>query len=88
MAAMLSMLEGDLSKEDINRIQSLLSKANLPTKIKKSMDSESLIKAMSLDKKSIDGNIRLVLLKSIGDSLITGSYSKENFNTVISHFCH
>ena len=88
MAAMLSMLEGSLSKEDINRIQSLLSKANLPTKIKKSMDSESFIKAMSLDKKSIDGNIRLVLLKSIGDSLITGSYSKENFNTVISHFCH
>ena len=88
MAAMLSMLEGDLSKEDINRIQNLLSKANLPTTIKKSMDSESLIKAMSLDKKSIDGNIRLVLLKSIGDSLITGSYSKENFNTVISNFCH
>jgi len=52
------------------------------------MDGESLIKAMSLDKKSIDGNIRLVLLKSIGDSLITGSYSKENFNTVISNFCH
>ena len=88
MAAMLSMLEGDLSKEDINRIQNILSKANLPTTIKKSMDSESLIKAMSLDKKSIDGNIRLVLLKSIGDSLITGSYSKENFNTVISNFCH
>ena len=88
MAAMLSMLEGDLSKEDINRIKNLLSKANLPTTIKKSMDSESLIKAMSLDKKTIDGNIRLVLLKSIGDSLITGSYSKENFNTVISNFCH
>ena len=43
----LSMLEGDLSKEDINRIQNLISKANLPTTIKKSMDSESLIKAMS-----------------------------------------
>ncbi len=88
MAAMLSMLEGDLSKEDTNRIQNILSRANLPTTIKKSMDSDSLIKAMSLDKKSIDGNIRLVLLKSIGDSLITGSYSQENFNTVISNFCH
>ena len=88
MASILSMLEGDLSKEDTNRIQNILEKANLPTTIKKSMDSESLIKAMSLDKKSIDGNIRLVLLKSIGDSLITGSYSKENFNTVVSNFCH
>ena len=88
MAAMLSMLEGNLSQEDTSRIQNILTKSNLPTTIKESMDSESLIKAMSLDKKSIDGNIRLVLLKSIGESLITGSYSKENFNTVISNFCH
>ena len=88
MATRLSMLEGDLSKEDTNRIQSILSKANLPTTIKKGVDSETLIEAMSLDKKSIDGNIRLVLLKSIGDSFITGSYSQENFNKVVSNFCH
>ena len=88
MATRLSMLEGDLSKEDTNRIQSILSKANLPTTIKKGVDSETLIEVMSLDKKSIDGNIRLVLLKSIGDSFITGSYSQENFNKVVSNFCH
>ena len=86
MASMLSMLEGDLSSDDTSRIQSLLSKANLPTSINNGVGSETLIEAMSLDKKSIDGNIRLVLLRSIGDSFITGSYSQENFNKVVSNF--
>jgi 3-dehydroquinate synthase len=46
-----------------------------------------LIQAMSVDKKAVDGNIRLILLNSIGDSFVTGSYSKENFQKVVSNFC-
>jgi len=46
-----------------------------------------LIQAMSVDKKAVDGNIRLVLLNSVGDSFVTGSYSKENFQKVVSNFC-
>ena len=88
MAAKLSMDEGHLSNEDAIRVESILSKANLPIAIKKSIDSETLIEAMSLDKKSIDGKIRLVLLKALGDSYLTDSYSKENFNGVVTHFCH
>jgi 3-dehydroquinate synthase len=88
MAAKLSMDEGHLSHEDAIRVESILSKANLPIAIKKSIDSETLIEAMSLDKKSIDGKIRLVLLKALGDSYLTDSYSKENFNKVINNFCH
>ena len=88
MAAKLSMDEGHLSNEDAIRVENILSKANLPIVIKKSIDSETLIEAMSLDKKSIDGKIRLVLLKALGDSYLTDSYSKENFNRVVNNFCH
>ena len=88
MAAKLSMDEGHLSNEDAIRVESILSKADLPISIKKSIGSETLIEAMSLDKKSIDGKIRLVLLKALGDSYLTDSYSKENFNKVINNFCH
>jgi 3-dehydroquinate synthase len=42
---------------------------------------------MSIDKKAIDGNIRLVLLKYLGDSYLSDSYSQENFQQVISNFC-
>ena len=87
-AAKLSMDEGHLSHEDAIRVESILSKADLPISIKKSIGSETLIEAMSLDKKSIDGKIRLVLLKALGDSYLTDSYSKENFNKVINNFCH
>lgn len=88
MAAKLSMDEGHLSNEDVIRVENILSKANLPIAIKKSIGSETLIEAMSLDKKSIDGKIRLVLLKALGDSYLTDSYSKENFNGVVNNFCH
>ena len=88
MAAYLSMDEGHLSHEDVLRVESILSKADLPIYIKKSIDRETLIEAMSLDKKSIDGKIRLVLLKGLGDSYLTDSYSKENFNRVVNNFCH
>ena len=88
MAAKLSMDEGHLSNEDAILVENILSKANLPIVIKKSIDSETLIEAMSLDKKSIDGKIRLVLLKALGDSYLTDSYSKENFNRVVNNFCH
>ena len=88
MATKLSMDEGHLSNEDAIRVESILSKADLPISIKKSIGSETLIEAMSLDKKSIDGKIRLVLLKALGDSYLTDSYSKENFNKVVNNFCH
>ena len=87
MAAKLSKDEGNLSHEETLRVESILSKADLPISIKKTIDSETLITAMSLDKKSIDGKIRLVLLKSLGDSYLTDSYSNENFMKVVNSFC-
>ena len=88
MAAKLSELEGNLSVDDVERVKNILTKAKLPCSIEGEVSSENLIKAMSIDKKAIDGNIRLVLLRSVGDSFITGSYSQENFNKVVSNFCH
>ena len=87
MAAKLSKDEGNLSHEETLRVESILSKADLPISINKPIDSETLITAMSLDKKSIDGKIRLVLLKSLGDSYLTDSYSNENFMKVVNSFC-
>ena len=87
MAAKLSKDEGNLSHEETLRVESILSKADLPISINKSIDSETLITAMSLDKKSIDGKIRLVLLKNLGDSYLTDSYSNENFMKVVNSFC-
>ena len=87
MASVLSQLEGSLSQEDVERIKDILKRANLPISIDKGIKSQSLIESMSVDKKTMGGSIRLVLLRSVGDSYITGSYSKENFQQVVSNFC-
>jgi 3-dehydroquinate synthase len=87
MAAKLSELEGNLSVDDVERVKNILTKAKLPCNIEGEVSSENLIKAMSIDKKAIDGNIRLVLLKYLGDSYLSDSYSQENFQQVISNFC-
>ena len=86
MAAKLSELEGHLKLEDVERVKNILIKAKLPTSIDGKVTSEELIKAMSIDKKAIDGNIRLVLLQNLGDSYLSDDYLSDNFYQVISIF--
>ena len=89
MSARLSQLEGNLSAEDVNRIKNILTLAGLPCSIgKNNITATQLNKAMSLDKKVIDGNIRLVLFLSLGNTYISQDYSEENLKQVLSEFCH
>ena len=89
MAAKLSQLEGNLSAEDVDRVKSILTLAGLPCSIGKyNITATQLYNAMSLDKKVIDGNIRLVLFLYLGNAYISQDYSEENLNQVLSEFCH
>jgi len=89
MAARLSQLEGNLSAEDADRIKSILTLAGLPCSIGKyNITATQLNKAMSLDKKVIDGNMRLVLFLWLGNAYISQDYSEENLQQVLSEFCH
>jgi len=89
MAARLSQLEGNLSAEDVERVKNILTLAGLPCSIGKyNITATQLNKAMSLDKKVIDGNIRLVLFLSLGNTYISQDYSEENLKQVLSEFCH
>jgi 3-dehydroquinate synthase len=38
---------------------------------------------MSMDKKVVDGKIRLVLQKGIGNSVITSDYDTEHLKTIL-----
>jgi len=63
--------------------------AGLPCSIGKyNITATQLNKAMSLDKKVIDGNIRLVLFLWLGNAYISQDYSEENLKQVLSEFCH
>ena len=77
MAADLSQRMGMLTTEDVQRIDNIIDHAQLPTRAPASMDYDTFIKYMSVDKKVEAGAIRFVLLKKIGESLITADYEPE-----------
>jgi len=84
MAAYLSMLEGMISSDDFARTTALIKKANLPTKAPKNISNEQFLDLMGLDKKVLDGQLRLVLMKSIGDAFVTKEFDYKNLETVLN----
>ena len=86
MAAKLSQLEGYLSIDEVQQIAHLLEIAKLPIAINSKIQHNDFMRAMSVDKKSINGEIRLILIQQIGQAFITKNYQPDNFNTVIQEF--
>ena len=82
MAANLSKLMGWLKDSEFNRIVKLLIKARLPIDPPK-ISEDQYLHLMSMDKKVVDGKIRLVLQKGIGDSLITSDYDTKHLKTTL-----
>lgn len=68
LAADLSRRLGWISNADLNRIEQLLLAANLPIYPPKEMTLATFLKHMAVDKKNIDGQLRLILLKQLGEA--------------------
>jgi 3-dehydroquinate synthase len=87
MAAHLSKLMGWLKDTEFNRIIKILKEAKLPIDPPK-ISEDQYIHLMSMDKKVVDGKIRLVLQKGIGDAIITSDYDVNHLKTTLhtSHF--
>lgn len=66
MAADLSKRLGWLNEEDVMRIVNLLERARLPTCPPPTMGVHDFLEHMSIDKKNIEGQLRLILLEKIG----------------------
>jgi 3-dehydroquinate synthase len=59
----LGLLESDA---DVERIIALFKKARLPVEPPEQLDTERFLELMAVDKKNVDGQIRLILLNKIG----------------------
>lgn len=73
MAARFSQRLGWLGRDDVRRTENLLARLGLPTR-PPDLDPREFLAAMSLDKKVLGGQIRLVLLQSIGNAVVTADY--------------
>ena len=77
MAIDLSIREGRIDEEDRKRGVALLQQAGLPVTPPKDISVEQYLKAMSIDKKAVDGQIKLVLLNAIGEAFVSADYNQD-----------
>ncbi len=74
MAADLSARLGWLSRAEVERARALLVKARLPVDPPATMTPEQFLALMAVDKKVLDGQLRLVLLRAIGEAVVTSDF--------------
>jgi 3-dehydroquinate synthase len=84
MAADLSARHGWLDDADVRRTRELLQHAGLPTSPPPGMGPGQFLKFMAVDKKVLDGGLRLVLLKSIGAAFVSGDFDSGLLDTTLA----
>ena len=77
MAIDLSIREGRIDEDVRQRSVALLQQAGLPVIPPKDISVEQYLEAMSIDKKAVDGQIKLVLLNAIGEAFVSADYNQE-----------
>jgi len=82
MAAELSQSMGWLSEKDVERIIILIKNAGLPT-VPPRISVEKYLELMMLDKKTKDGQINLVLQKSMGEAVLTNAYDSSKLRQIL-----
>lgn len=83
MAADMSARLGWIGRADAERARKLIAAANLPIKAPSSMNEEQFLSAMAVDKKVLDGRLRLVLLKALGEAVVTSDFDHDSLLATI-----
>ncbi|WP_372965972.1 3-dehydroquinate synthase [Marinobacter sp.] len=86
MAADLSVREELISPADKARADELIRRAGLPEKAPAGMSEADFMSLMAVDKKNVDGQLRLVLLRELGDAWVTASAKPENIRATLQAF--
>lgn len=84
MAADLSSRMGWVDAEVLSRLVELTLKAKLPIKGPSDMSVDDFLGYMLVDKKVLDGSIRLVLLEALGKAIVTSDVPNDVLRQVIA----
>ncbi len=88
MAAYMSMLNGWINSHTYERIKLLLVRAGLPVQMPAELQHADIRDLMSVDKKVSHGRLKLILLKEIGEAIITDTFPEQYLRVTIQHFHH
>lgn len=84
MAVDLSCRLGWIQDDLLYRTLALIKNAQLPVVAPNGMSVDDFLEAMTIDKKNIEGQIRLVLLKSLGNAFVTQDFDIALMKAVIA----
>ncbi|HFD86487.1 MAG TPA: 3-dehydroquinate synthase [Gammaproteobacteria bacterium] len=84
MAANMAEQIGWMSKNEVGRIRQLLQHARLPVAPPESMTGEKFLDLMAVDKKVINGQLRLVIPRRIGHAVVTADFPADVLARVVS----
>jgi 3-dehydroquinate synthase len=84
MAADLSRRLGWLTAADTTRIEKLIRRARLPVRAPGSLSPARFLELMAVDKKVLDGRLRLVLLKHLGEAVVTDEYPRVELEATLT----
>ena len=67
----------------MQRVEQLISRVGLPIRGPSELNTEQMLQLMAVDKKVIDGGLRLVLLNAIGDAVVTGDFNSGKLRATL-----
>lgn len=86
MAARLSENLGWMKPDETERLEALIKATGLPSTPPSEILPEKFLELMSLDKKVRDGVLNLVLMKGIGNSLVTSDYPRQRLEETLASY--
>ena len=87
MALDLSMRLGLIKVTDLDRATALIAAAGLPISAPADLpDTETILALMGMDKKVLNGQLRLVLLRNIGDAYISNDFDANLLTQTLQHY--
>ncbi len=86
MAANFSTKLGWLHQSELDRVNTLIKRANLPVGPPGEISASQFLELMAVDKKVKDGQLRLVLMKGIGQSLVTSEFDSKALEELLNEY--
>ncbi len=87
MAASMSARLGWIEPADATRCIALIERTGLPVRPPRGMHPDDFLRLMSLDKKVAAGKLRLVLLRAIGDAVVTADFDHAALRATLADYC-
>ena len=76
---------GWIDQDDRRRVEELLRRAGLPTALPGELDGARMLELMAVDKKVLAGRTRLVLLKALGQAVVSDEFDPQALRDTLAH---